>query len=426
MGKKLLLVSIIIVAALFGVIFWKVNDTGQIHSADAVIADKVTSPEKQQSAPDKVVPETAVAASQPQEQEHTTEQKKASAKEDTEVVVEQIAPAAFGFLPQGGVLQVVGLLSEYDKSGPLMRYIHQLCQKSNCNVDVAYQAEIIDAKWQDDIVGILKLFGSESVMGGSLFIEADTVKLEGEATSVKSALTLQRYLNNLKEMGMDIQSHIEIEELIAQSHRAEQKDKKQPASVPVVEQVSPPEPVVKKVVETNTTQTVTKTQKRDTKLAPQTENNKTVTTDVQESSLPLAQTADTKAKSPTPPPPPVKEKQVKSLQVQEKQNSPVSQQKKVVSESTAKADKKTPAPKAKTAKKSKSEVSLKKRVQKRHASSKKPVEDIIAPSYMEISTELNRKVTTHSDMQTDTFPSKTKRSGAVEDIVAEPRLEILH
>ena len=355
MGKKLLIASVLIVTILFGLIFWKVNEADHVAHKPVVknIHKNLSEVEVEKS--DAGV-ETLASVNTVQQ----TVPEQNLSELDTPQTVEQVAPAAFGFLQQKELLQVVGLLSEHDKSGSLMAYIDQLCQQKTCSVDVSYRTDIIDAKWQDDVVGILKLFIAQGVEHGSLFIQANGINLEGKVVDAKSADELQKYLSHLKEEGIKVQNHCPID-AVTENQNAEETEK--------LAEIVPAQPLAKETEESNLSKEPGDIAKPD-------------------SSIKSA----------------VKAEQAK---VQKKQTVP---------EKTVRAKKVSQ-------KKVQKSYAKKHRVKKVHKVRKKPEQDIIAPSYMETSIDLERKIKGRIKGQEESADFVNEED---QDIVAKPRLEILY
>jgi hypothetical protein len=343
MGKKFLIASVIIVAILFGAIFWKVNESDQIDDTYKNVSKTELASIDKKVETDKTVPIVPP----------TKAQKQNLSELDTLQAVEQIVPAAFGFLQQKETLQVVGLLSKNDKTGSLMAYIDQLCQKRTCSVDVSYRADIIDADWQEDVVGILKLFIEEGVSHGSLFIQANSISLEGNVTDANSTFALQTYLAHLEKEGLKVHDHSTGNTITA-------------------------EPEAKTYVEeTNATVPLKKEMKINSDLERE----------------------DISAVKPA--------LKLENRQPKQKSTPSEVQGKKFV-------QKKIPKKKIK-------KLHLKKnRLKKVRVVRQKSEEDIIAPSYMETSIDLERKIKSKIDRK-----QKSMDSLEDEDIVAKPHLEIL-
>ena len=376
MGKTLLVVSVIIVTILFGMIFWKVTEAEQVQNPAPSAVPKARAVKH---------PATAVS---PEVKTTTVSQKEEVNRsvEKPEQIVEQIAPPAFGFLPRGDSLQVVGLLSEHDRGGLLMEYIDQLCQSRSCAVDVDYQADIIDAKWQKDIVEILKLFQEGGIENGSFFIEANRIKLEGVAIDEKSAVALEHYFSNLKETGMGVENHIAIDAFIKKSAPTEVEQAAQKAE-PTVAQKR-----VETKEETGDIAEQMQSVASDMRKTSKNDENVSGVTKEDETSLPLAHAA-------------VQAENKKAVLVPDEANRSKPVQKKEVKKRLPKVVKKS--------------VAKKVRVKKVRTTPKKPIRDIIAPSHMETSVDINRKISKNR-MHTERSPKQR------DDIVAESKLEILN
>ncbi len=360
MGKKFLIVSVILVAIMFGMLFWKINEpvTMQQDTHMRDINDGM--------------PSSMVEAQKMSSQKSATnlsntteniEELNLSDVENAQAVVES-SPAAFGFMRQGSAYQIVGLLSTLDKNAPLIQYIKRLCKQQICNIDVGYQNDIKDVYWQEDVVGILKLFIAGEIESGSLFIQSDTLKLEGSARDAKSEKRLRKYLTNLKRNGLKIENHI-----------AMQTDEKQE----------------KNVLEEHKNFITVVTKKEDANV---TKKESAKPHEVQEVAA-------------------SQEKVIKSTDQTKKA---------IASETTKQTSKpqKALAKKIQTGQKVQHKTRRRKEVVHKKVVQRKPVKDIIAPSYMETSIDLARKI--RSGVKKDDM-EKTSRD--TDDIVAKPKLEIL-
>ncbi len=348
MGKKLLIASVIIVTILFGAIFWKVNESDQIEYKPVIEnTHKNLSKTELASIDEKSKrSKTAPVVQHKAEEENLSEL-------DTLQTVEQIVPAAFGFLQQKETLQVVGLLSKNDKTGSLMAYIDQLCQKRTCSVDVSYRDDIIDADWQEDVVGILKLFIAQGVSHGSLFIQANSISLEGNVTDADSTIALQTYLSHLEKEGLKIHDHSTGNTITAETE-----------SKTLVQEVNVTAPVTKEM-----------------KVSSDPEGE------------------DILAVKPA--------AKLEKTQPKQKSIPGKVQGKKLV-------QKKIPKKKIK-------KLHLKKRrLKKVRVVCQKSEEDIIAPSYMETSIDLERKIKSKVDRKQKYLDSLKE-----EEIIAKPHFEIL-
>jgi hypothetical protein len=405
MDKKLFIASVILVTLLFGLIFWKVNETERLQPNDknsrnvaiketTVIEQKVTAAKKQEET---ILPE-------PESKPQRVEQKLKEPQQTDVEVTEQIAPPAFGFLPRGETVQIVGLLSEHDKGGSLIAYIDQLCKSRACERDISYQADILDAKWQESIVAILKLFQEGGVKNGSFFIEANRIKLEGEAIDEKSALALQNAFASLKAGGMDVENHIAIDSFL---QKAQEKLVQQPAQKDEKSAIAQSktaeknvtdmakkgeETALKKRVETETVQKQHEP-KREEKIVAEVKKEEKPHVEVETREAPVVE----KIKTATPAV--GKTKAIVKAVEKKRREASKATKKHVVKKRGIKT------------KKAKTEVKRVKRV----------VEDIIAPSYMETSIDLNRKMT-----QDRVYMHAESREKKHDDLVAEPKLEILH
>ncbi len=324
------------------------------------------------------------AEAETQEEQHVTTpaQPRDSMTDNRTVTAEaaQHAAAAFGYMEQGGRVQVVGVMSDLDKNGTLMRYIDTLCKERACEVDVGYQKDIIEAPWQKEIEALLKMFESGAVTEGALFVEADTVKIEGALKGADNEAALQKIISGLSAHGLKVQNRIAVSDS---------------AAAAVVEERN---------------ETV-----RD-------EANRTTITHAAE---PLPQKVAQKAKAEQE----VPQKAAAALPKKE----PAAKESNITKPTVTTAPKAVEAPKAAkhavhAAKAAGPKPKVKKRkkpVRKHHVVKKvpkAPVKDIIAPSYMETTEDPGRRIGTKriDHAQPAHRPSKG------DDIVAEPKLEILH
>ena len=168
-----------------------------------------------------------------------------------EEVIERISIPAFGFMSSKNKNQIVALMSDNEKDGELSKYLKWLCAKKECSKDIRFENNIMDSSWQKGAVKIIELFEDESISGGSLFIESDTLKLEGKVNSKEAQNRLDLILESLKNTNLKIQSYIKLADF------AEQQFKPQKIETPKVVEVAPTEapkitkvtkPIVKEVV----------------------------------------------------------------------------------------------------------------------------------------------------------------------------------
>ncbi|MCH9812561.1 MAG: hypothetical protein K0U47_01295, partial [Epsilonproteobacteria bacterium] len=122
-------------------------------------------------------------------------------------VVERIATPAFGFMATTNKHQIVALISDNDQNGSLVNYLDKVCQEYECIKDIRYENDIIDAPWQETAAKILDLIVHNNIKDGSLFIESNTLKIEGKISDYETKTTLDSILKSAKEENLTIESY---------------------------------------------------------------------------------------------------------------------------------------------------------------------------------------------------------------------------
>ena len=343
MVKVLMAITVVVVAFLFAYIIWEI-DKAETEDAQVVntgvqrpagVTDNRTA-----STPDPVQPHA--------DQSHVASQS------GGDQVVERITPAAFGYMERGERVQVVGVMSDLDRNGTLMRYIDDFCKERGCDVDVGYQNDVVEAVWQSDLEALLKLMARGAVTNGAIFVEADTIKIEGEVEGEADAEALRKIIAALAADGLKVQNRIALPDATKGT----------------------------------------------------TEHNETAAGSMQKEAI-------LHAAAPTP--------------VKEEPKQAVSEiQKPTPAKETNTTEATVVAPAAGAHRLSSPKVQKQKKVvRKRHVvkkAPKAPIKDIIAPSYMETTEDLHRKIVVKNrSIQERPEPKRTKD----DDIVAKPKMEIL-
>ncbi len=375
MVKVLMVITIAVVAFLFAIIFREIDKA----ETETQEEQHVMTPAQPQDSVTDNRTVTAEAAQHAAPDAHAMQQpapQAAPAPEATQSggdkAVARIAPAAFGYMEQGARVQVVGVMSDLDKNGTLMRYIDTLCKERACEVDVGYQKDIIEAPWQKDIEALLKMFESGAVTDGALFVEADTVKIEGALKGGDNEAALKKIIAGLSAHGLKVQNRIAVSDTAAAAAVEEHNE----TSVTQAAQPAPKKAEQKAKTEQEVSQ------KAAAELPPK---------------QPAAKESNITK--------PIVTKTPKAVEAPKAAKHAVH---------AAKAA--SPKPKAKKRKKP---------VRKHHVvkkAPKAPVKDIIAPSYMETTEDLPHSIGTKRTYHAQPVHQPSKG----DDIVAEPKMEILH
>ena len=127
----------------------------------------------------------------------------------SQVGVSDKTPAAFGFMT-GSKNQVVGLMSLSDKDGKLAKKVESLCGENNCNKDMRFEKDILEASWQDETVQIVELLTNGGIENGSLFIEDNVLKLEGTVKDKKTESVLASILKSAENKAFKIETHTNV------------------------------------------------------------------------------------------------------------------------------------------------------------------------------------------------------------------------
>jgi hypothetical protein len=120
---------------------------------------------------------------------------------------ERISIPAFGFISTYDKYQIVALLSDNDKNRTLSRTIEELCNKSECINDLRYHKDVIDANWQKPISSILTLIATKKIKDGSIFIENNTVKIEGTLYDNSIKKELEVAIQNLYTYKLKVENN---------------------------------------------------------------------------------------------------------------------------------------------------------------------------------------------------------------------------
>lgn len=180
-----------------------------------------------------------------------------------EEVIGRISIPAFGFMSSKNKNQIVALMSDNEKDGELAKYIKWLCAKKECAKDIRFENNIMDSSWQKGAVKIIELFEDDRISGGSLFIESNTLKIEGRVNSQEAKNRLDAILKSLKSANLKIQSYTKLADFKKEQIKSEKVEPKKEPKVeaskapkvipeieaPKVAKITPVEkPIVKEVV----------------------------------------------------------------------------------------------------------------------------------------------------------------------------------
>ncbi len=123
--------------------------------------------------------------------------------EKKEKVVTEKSDPAFGLM-LGEMTKIVGMLTPRDRSKSLITYIENYCQEHKCDKDIRYSEDIKDVIWQKGIVKLIKFLNEERIEKGSIFVNSNVLKVEGEITSVDQKRRLTDILTSLKNDGLEV------------------------------------------------------------------------------------------------------------------------------------------------------------------------------------------------------------------------------
>ncbi len=158
---------------------------------------------------------------------------------------QRISIPAFGFMGSKKN-QIVALMSDNDENGTLVRYIEELCQKEECIKDIRFENDIMDASWQKEVVKIISLLKDKSIKNGSLFIEGNVLKLEGDIKNKEVQDTLNTILKSLNSDKFKVENYTKTSESIKEIK--EQEGAKPIFEPEVKKSIVKPTPEVKKIV----------------------------------------------------------------------------------------------------------------------------------------------------------------------------------
>ena len=377
MEKKVLIVATILVVVAFGLMFQEVWQTERVPEVTQSAIRPVPGTRAKPALDTLDGLEKGSSSKTPDNHQSDTDsadatETKTVAKvdESTPIIVEK-APPVLGMMQSGKTTQIIALLSSTDQNGTLGRFLDRFCQTHRCRSDLDYQYNIESAPWQQDIVSLVKLIAEGKLAVGSLFIENNTIKIEGNATNADAVVQLQTLFASLERHGLKLLPS----PTLAQSLKT------------------------KRTLKTETKQTdhPVKEDTQSTVTAVHTETEKPKKTDYEKTAHSLHTSVQSVAKK--------------------RHSKP----------SDAVFDKKVSHPKTKKL------VAKKRKLQKRkvHQVKRKPkaAHDIIAPSYMETAYDLQKKIeakraNTYED-QTDEEEVVFEEDKKPDDMIAKPKFEIL-
>ncbi len=210
MEKKVLIAATILVAVLFGLMFQEVWQAERVPDVtqSAIRAVPVTHPKPALDTLDGLEKGSSAKGTNHHENDtdgtNTAETKITAKSDETTPVVVEKAPPVFGMMQSGKTTQIVGLLASEEQNGTLGRFLKDFCQTHHCKSDLDYQTTIESAPWQKDVVALVQLITEGKLAAGSLFIENNTIKIEGNVTNNDTASRLQSIFASLKEEGLQL------------------------------------------------------------------------------------------------------------------------------------------------------------------------------------------------------------------------------
>jgi outer membrane protein OmpA-like peptidoglycan-associated protein len=129
-------------------------------------------------------------------------------KDIVEVISDnRISIPAFGFISTVDKNQIVALMSDHDQDGILAKTIKEICQKQECIKDLSYEKDVIDASWQKPIASIVQLISDKKIKDGSLFVESNTVKIEGKINDKNTSLKVIEAIRKIKEAKLKVENY---------------------------------------------------------------------------------------------------------------------------------------------------------------------------------------------------------------------------
>jgi outer membrane protein OmpA-like peptidoglycan-associated protein len=186
-----------------------------------------------------------------------------NAEEEVVVTNKRISTPAFGFMSGTKKNQIVALMSDNDENGPLAKRIEDLCKKTDCNKDMRYEDDIIDAPWQEEVGKIITLLTDGSIDDGSLFIEGNVLKLEGSINSNEIKTVLEGILDNIKSDTFKVENHSKLSNNIKADEIKREEESRIDSNQKSTEEATkreelPVEPVIKSAIEEPTIEPVVK------------------------------------------------------------------------------------------------------------------------------------------------------------------------
>ena len=297
------------------------------------------------------------------------------------------APVTFGYITHGDKIQIVGLMSHHDETGALKGYIDRLCQERDCSVEIDYQDNILDAPWQKSIVELFGLMQSDDFTKGAFFIEAGHITLEGQVEDEWMKKRVVDILDRLHKEGLEIAPSALVDSL----HTATTQEQNSTAMRIVQSTVKETNQID---IEQNSTEIEQIAKDMETKNSAETEQNSTESQIAAENIIvpvPL-KSADTNLSSEKEQPSP------KPEQMQSKREE-------IIPAHIVKPKEPKHRPK----------VVRKSHKNKRVKARKKYHKDIIAPSYMETTIDLERKIKSRIGI----------KGSRKDDMIAEPKMTIM-
>ncbi len=256
----------------------KVSKVGSISSEAEAIVENSLEPETKK---DVAVEDTSTKVEEVVVATETID--KAPVKEEIKtesepVVVEKTATKkisipAFGFMA-AEKNQIIALMSSGDRDGYLAKNIDVICQSHSCTKDLKYDDEVMDAKWQAEAVNIINLMLNGGIKKGSLFIENNTVKIEGAIQNKKTKDRLNSVLMVLKSDNIKVEDKTTFDQKSIATKEKTTTPVQTPAPAVAVQTPAPKEERIQS--STPPSIEIDKTEEKVVKAKQQLEQNQTI------------------------------------------------------------------------------------------------------------------------------------------------------
>lgn len=144
--------------------------------------------------------------------------------EEVEIINDnRISIPAFGFISTVKANQIVAIMSDNDENGSLLKTIEEICSNQECIKDIQYTSDVIDSTWQEPISELLKLMTKNKIKDGSIFIERNTVKIEGSVDNLKVSKEFEKIITQIEAGNLKIENLI-IKNYAVNNTKKETKD----------------------------------------------------------------------------------------------------------------------------------------------------------------------------------------------------------